>query len=82
VFTAERRGEVRTENGFLGLTADAAFDEVPAPDVVLVPGGIGTRRQLDGPLVEWVRAVHPGPGSPRRSAPARSCSPRPGCSTG
>ena len=60
VFTAERRGEVRTENGFLGLTADAAFDDVPAPDVVLVPGGIGTRRQLDGPLVEWVRAVHPG----------------------
>ena len=42
VFVAERRGEVRTENGFLGLTADAAFDEVPAPDVVLVPGGIGS----------------------------------------
>jgi transcriptional regulator GlxA family with amidase domain len=60
VFTAERRGEVRTENGFLGLTADAAFDEVRAPDVVLVPGGVGTRQQLDGALVEWVRAVHPG----------------------
>lgn len=60
VFTAERRGEVRTENGFLGLTADAALDEVPAPDVVVVPGGIGTREQLDGPLVDWLRAVHPG----------------------
>ena len=60
VFLAERRGEVRTENGFLGLTADAALDEVPAPDVVLVPGGVGTREQLDGPLVEWLRAVHPG----------------------
>ncbi len=60
VFTAEHRGEVRTENGFLGLTADATFADVPAPDVVLVPGGVGTRRQLDGPLVEWLRAVHPG----------------------
>ncbi len=60
VFTAEHRGEVRTENGFLGLTADAAFADVPAPDVVLVPGGVGTRAQLEGPLVDWLRAVHPG----------------------
>lgn len=60
VFTAAQRGEVRTENGFLGLTADATFADVPAPDVVLVPGGIGSREQLDGPLVEWLRGVHPG----------------------
>ncbi len=60
VFVAERRGEVRTENGFLGLTADATLADVPAPDVVLVPGGVGSREQLDGPLVEWLRAVHPG----------------------
>jgi transcriptional regulator GlxA family with amidase domain len=61
VFVGERRGEVRTENGFLGLTVDAAFAEVPAPDVVVVPGGIGTREVLgEGPYREWVRAVHPG----------------------
>jgi transcriptional regulator GlxA family with amidase domain len=61
VFVGAQRGEVRTENGFLGLTADATFDEVTAPDVVLVPGGIGTRQQVDGgPLLDWVRAVHPG----------------------
>lgn len=60
VFVGERRGEVRTENGMLGLTVDAAFDEVPAPDVVVVPGGIGSRDVLDGPLPEWVAAVHPG----------------------
>ena len=60
VFLAEERGEVRTENGFLGITADAALDEVTAPDVVLVPGGTGSRDQLTGALVEWVRAVHPG----------------------
>jgi putative intracellular protease/amidase len=62
-FVAERRGEYRTDNGFLGLVADAAYDEVPAPDVVVVPGGIGTRPVVDAdrhPLVDWVRAVHPG----------------------
>jgi len=41
-FVGHRTGEVRTENGFLGLTIDATFDEVSAPDVVVVPGGIGT----------------------------------------
>ncbi|OLT19960.1 thiamine biosynthesis protein ThiJ [Pseudonocardia sp. CNS-139] len=61
VFVAERRGEVRTENGFLALVADAAFDEVPAPDVVLVPGGYpDTALLAGGPLLDWVRAVHPG----------------------
>ncbi|MGL5865419.1 MAG: DJ-1/PfpI family protein [Dermatophilaceae bacterium] len=61
VFVGERRGEVRTENGFLGLTVDAVFDEVPSPDVVVVPGGIGSRDILlaDGSLLQWIRAVHP-----------------------
>jgi transcriptional regulator GlxA family with amidase domain len=60
-FVGAERGEVRTENGFLGLTVDAAFDEVDEPDVVVVPGGIGSRALLDAdaPIVEWVRAVHP-----------------------
>ncbi len=61
VFVGERRGEVRTENGFLGLTVDATLDEVTTPDVVLVPGGIGTREMLEGgPYIDWIRAVHPG----------------------
>jgi transcriptional regulator GlxA family with amidase domain len=61
VFVGERRGEIRTENGFLGLTVDATYDEVPSPDVVVVPGGIGSRSLLDGgPLVDWVRATYPG----------------------
>ncbi len=60
LFVGAERGEVRTENGFLGLLADKTFDEVPNPDVVVVPGGIGvTAQQDDSPLVEWVKAVHP-----------------------
>ncbi|MCE0767286.1 DJ-1/PfpI family protein [Pseudonocardia kujensis] len=61
VFVGAERDEVRTENGMLGLTADATFAEVPDPAVVVVPGGIGSRDHLGGsPLVDWVRAVHPG----------------------
>lgn len=62
VFVSDRVGEVRTENGFLGLTADAAYADVPAPTVVVVPGGIGTRVVVandDHPLLEWIKAVHP-----------------------
>ena len=61
VFVGERRGEVRTDNGFLGLTVDATFEEVSAPDVVVVPGGPGTFDVLaDGPCLDWLRMVHPG----------------------
>jgi putative intracellular protease/amidase len=59
-FVGHQRGEVRTDNGFLGLTIDATFDEVPAPDVVVVPGGVGTRALIhDEPVLSWLQAVHP-----------------------
>jgi transcriptional regulator GlxA family with amidase domain len=60
VFVGAERGEIRTENGMLGLSVDASYDEVPAPDVVLVPGGVGSRALVGGdPLLDWLRAVHP-----------------------
>ncbi|MHA7648709.1 DJ-1/PfpI family protein [Mycobacterium sp. ML4] len=60
VFVGHRRGEVRTENGMLGVTCDATFDEVDAPDVVVFPGGIGTRVLVDDETIgNWLRAVHP-----------------------
>lgn len=58
-FVGHEHGEVRTENGFLGLTVDATFEEVQRPDVVVIPGGIGTRALLDDErLLDWVRRVH------------------------
>jgi putative intracellular protease/amidase len=58
-FCWHERGEVRTENGFLGITADATFDEIPTPDIIVVPGGIGCRALLDDrPLLEWIRNAH------------------------
>ncbi|BBX98931.1 DJ-1/PfpI family protein [Mycobacterium lacus] len=60
VFVGHQRGEVRTENGMLGVTCDAAFDEVDAPDVVVVPGGIGTRTLIHDDVIRgWLQSVHP-----------------------
>jgi transcriptional regulator GlxA family with amidase domain len=59
VFIGHQRGELRSENGMLGLTADATFDEVPEPDVIVFPGGVGTRPlQHDERVLEWVRHAH------------------------
>jgi transcriptional regulator GlxA family with amidase domain len=59
VFVAERRGPVRNESGTMAIIADRALDEVPAPDIVVVPGGLGTRALLrHEPLLGWLRSVN------------------------
>ncbi|MCB0975667.1 MAG: DJ-1/PfpI family protein [Actinobacteria bacterium] len=60
-FVGEQTGTVRADNGFLGLCVDATVDELPAPDIVLVPGGIGSFALLspDNWLVNWVRHAYP-----------------------
>lgn len=56
---AHEPGLVRTDNGMLAIEATAAFEDVPAPDVVVVPGGIGTRALLDDArLLAWLRGAH------------------------
>ena len=58
VFVAERSGPVRTDTGFLAVTADKALDEVPSPDVLVVSGGPGTAGQIENPaLLNWLRAA-------------------------
>jgi transcriptional regulator GlxA family with amidase domain len=60
-FVGHDRGEVRSENGMLGVTVDATFEEVPQPDVVVFPGGVGTRAlEQDERVLEWVRQAHAG----------------------
>ena len=41
---AHEPGVVHTDNGMLGIEADAAFEDLPDPEIVLVPGGTGTQR--------------------------------------
>jgi transcriptional regulator GlxA family with amidase domain len=57
-FVGSRKGEVRTDSGFLGLAVDFSLDEVSEPDVVLVPGGEGNRPLLrDETVLSWLRSV-------------------------
>ena len=58
-FIGHERGEVRSENGMLGITIDATFEELTNPDVVVFPGGVGTRPLVhDERVLEWVRTAH------------------------
>ena len=57
-FVAPARGAVRTDNQILGLVADRSIDDVAAADVLVVPGGFGTRRlERDERVLAWVRAI-------------------------
>lgn len=60
-FVAERPGAVRNDTGSLALVADRALEDMPAPDLVLVPGGPGEVAVRAGrPALDWLRAVHEG----------------------
>ena len=56
---AHEPGPVGTDTGKLRLYADAAFEDVPDPEVIMVPGGTGTDAVLDDErLVGWIRRAH------------------------
>jgi transcriptional regulator GlxA family with amidase domain len=58
VFVAAEPGPKRTDTGALAIVADRSIDEVPTPDIVLVPGGPGqTALMDDGPVHEWLRSA-------------------------
>jgi putative intracellular protease/amidase len=56
---AHAPGLVGTDTGQLRLHGDAAFEELPDPDILIVPGGTGTDDFLeDERLVGWIRQAH------------------------
>ena len=56
---AREPGVVRNDNGMLGIEATAAYEDLPDPEIVLVPGGTGTNEVLDDErLVGWIRRAH------------------------
>ena len=58
-FVADSPGPKRTDNKQLTLIADEALSAVPRPEIVMVPGGFGTRRLMTpNPLLDWIRAAH------------------------
>ncbi|MFE4450735.1 DJ-1/PfpI family protein [Streptomyces sp. NPDC056796] len=58
VLVAEEPGAVRNDSGSLSLVADRALRDVPAPDVVIVPGGPGQSGQMENEaLLGWLRTA-------------------------
>src|SRR3954453_11702013 len=56
---AHEPGPVHTDRRQLSIVADAAFEDLPHPEVVVVPGGTGTGDFLDDErLLGWLRGAH------------------------
>ncbi len=59
VTLAEQCEAVRSWNG-LRVLPDYAFADAPPLDLVLVPGGFGTRKEVDNPvLIDWLARTAP-----------------------
>jgi transcriptional regulator GlxA family with amidase domain len=59
VFVSTEEGPLRTDTGRLGLNADAVLEDVPEPDVFVIPGGEGNRPLMkDDRVLDWVRHAH------------------------
>jgi len=59
-FVAAEIGTVRDDIGLVAFPVERTFADAPRPDVIVVPGGIVTRKMArDGhPSVAWIREVH------------------------
>ena len=52
-------GPVRTDNERLAMHVDAVLEDIPHPEVIVVPGGWGTRALLDDErILSWIRTAH------------------------
>ena len=58
IFCAERPRGVCDDSGSLTLVAEAAYADLPSPDIILVPGGPGQADHMaPGPLQDWLLAA-------------------------
>jgi transcriptional regulator GlxA family with amidase domain len=57
---AKEPGLITTDTHYLGLNATFSLADVPAPDVILLPGGsAGTMKMAqDQSVLEWIRIAH------------------------
>jgi transcriptional regulator GlxA family with amidase domain len=59
VLVSTETGPVRTDTGKLGIVADAVIEDVPEPDVLVIPGGEGNRPLMrDERVLDWIRHAH------------------------
>ena len=58
-FLGPEAGTVMCDDLVLGLLAEGRWEECGAPEVIVVPGGIGSRAHLaDERLLTWLRGAH------------------------
>jgi transcriptional regulator GlxA family with amidase domain len=58
-FAAEKPGPVTTDNGMLQIFASASLQEIPAPEIILVPGGPGeVAARAGGEVLQWLKQAH------------------------
>jgi len=58
-WVAPKAGNITTDNGKLTMVADGSIDDVTSTDILVVPGGFGTRKLIeDTKVVEWTKAIH------------------------
>jgi transcriptional regulator GlxA family with amidase domain len=58
-FVAVEPGTKHTETNMLSLVAETALGELPDPEIVVVPGGFGTRPLMeDETMLDWLRGAH------------------------
>jgi transcriptional regulator GlxA family with amidase domain len=58
VTIAERPGHIHCNKAPLQVLPNRTFDDHPPLDVLLVPGGKGTRREVSNPaVIEWIQKV-------------------------
>jgi transcriptional regulator GlxA family with amidase domain len=58
-FIAAEPGPKRTETKMLALVADESLDDLPEPEVIVFPGGYGTRELMDDPqIIGWLKHAH------------------------
>ncbi len=58
-FAAKERGLVKMDSQMLSLNADHSIRDIAKADVLVLPGGLTTRAQLqDKELLAWVQQIH------------------------
>jgi len=58
-FVWHEPGPVTADSGVLVVGATHSFDETPAPDIILIPGGFSTMEHArDEAVLNWVRRAH------------------------
>jgi transcriptional regulator GlxA family with amidase domain len=56
VCTVSEEGKPVTARGGLSINPSYSFQNCPRPDILLIPGGMGTRKEMNNPgMLQWLR---------------------------